>query len=121
MPLEGFWMDIGQPKDYLNGSTLMLDFYRRKHPERLAQGNNIYGNVLIDPTAKIHSNCVIGPNVVIGPGCSVAEGVRLKNVVLLKNSKVMDSSWICDTVVGWNSTIGKWVRIEGVSVFGDDV
>lgn len=47
----------------------MLDFYRRKHPERLAKGPNIYGNVLIDPTAKIHINCVIGPDVVIGPGC----------------------------------------------------
>lgn len=81
----------------------------------------MYGNVLVDPTAKVHPNSVIGPNVVIGPGCVVEEGVRLKNTTLLKNSKVRENSWISETIVGWHSQIGRWVRIEGVTVFGEDV
>lgn len=121
LPLDGFWMDVGQPKDYLQGTQLMLDFYRRKQTDRLASGPNVYGNVLIDPTAEVHPNSVIGPDVVIGPGCVVHEGVRLKNTILLKNSRVKENSWINETIVGWNSTVGKWVRIEGVTVFGDDV
>ncbi|KAK5010310.1 mannose-1-phosphate guanyltransferase, partial [Cryomyces antarcticus] len=37
------------------------------------------------------------------------------------NSKVKDHAWIKSTIVGWNSTIGKWARLENVSVLGDDV
>lgn len=99
----------------------MLDFYRRKQPERLYQGGNVYGNVLVDATAKVHPNSVIGPDVVIGPGCVVEEGVRLKHTILLKNSKVRENSWVSETIVGWQSQIGRWVRVEGVTVFGEDV
>jgi len=37
----------------------------------LAKGENIIGNVLIDPTAKIDETAVIGPDVTIGPGCII--------------------------------------------------
>ena len=36
----------------------------------------INGNVLIDPSAQIGRNCVIGPNA-IGPNCVIGEGVRI--------------------------------------------
>ena len=44
MDLEGFWMDIGQPKDFLTGNRLYLNFLRSKSPELLASGANIIGN-----------------------------------------------------------------------------
>lgn len=47
MILDGFWMDIGQPKDFLTGSTLYLNSLRKKDPSALANGDNIIGNVLI--------------------------------------------------------------------------
>ncbi len=36
--LDGYWMDIGQPKDHLIGTKLFLDSLRHKQPERLAKG-----------------------------------------------------------------------------------
>lgn len=47
MTLEGFWMDVGQPKDYLAGATIYLKELKEKYPEQLAFGENIIGNVLI--------------------------------------------------------------------------
>jgi len=47
MILDGFWMDIGQPKDFLTGSTLYLNSLRKKESNALANGDNIIGNVLI--------------------------------------------------------------------------
>jgi mannose-1-phosphate guanylyltransferase len=79
------------------------------------------GNVMIDPTAKIGKNCKIGPNVVIGPNVEVGEGVRLQRSVLLKNCKIKEHAWVKSTIVGWNSTVGRWARMENVSVLGDDV
>jgi mannose-1-phosphate guanylyltransferase len=43
--LEGFWADIGQPKDYLIGTNLYLNDPNIK--EKLATGSNIQGNVVI--------------------------------------------------------------------------
>ena len=40
-------MDIGQPKDFIIGMGLYLSFLRENFPERLEQGENFVGNVLV--------------------------------------------------------------------------
>lgn len=47
MELEGFWMDIGQPKDFLTGMCLYLSSLRRQRPNVLHTGKSIVGNVLV--------------------------------------------------------------------------
>lgn len=122
--LEGFWMDVGQPKDFLTGTCLYLSSLTKKNSELLTPVSEPFvhgGNVLIDPSAKIGKNCRIGPNVTIGPNVVIGDGVRLQRCVLLSGSKVKDHAWVKSTIVGWNSTIGRWARLENVSVLGDDV
>ena len=34
--LNGFWMDIGQPKDFIKGTELYLRFLEERKDERLA-------------------------------------------------------------------------------------
>lgn len=121
MDLVGFWMDVGQPKDFLAGTTLYLGYLRQKHNDRLTSGKSFVGNVLMDPSSKVGQNCVIGPNVVIGPNCVIEDGVRLANTTLLEGVTVRAHSWIKNSIIGWGSTIGKWVRMENVSVLGEDV
>ena len=70
---------------------------------------------------KIGKNCRVGPNVTIGPGVVVGDGVRLQRCVLLSGAKVKDHAWIKSTIVGWHGTVGKWSRLENVTVMGDDV
>ncbi|KAI1337031.1 mannose-1-phosphate guanylyltransferase [Xylariaceae sp. FL0016] len=122
--LEGFWMDVGQPKDFLTGTCLYLSSLTKKNSKLLASTSEPYvygGNVMIDPSAKIGKNCRIGPNVVIGKGVVIGDGVRLQRCTLLPGSKVKDHAWIKSTIVGWNSSVGKWARLENVTVLGDDV
>lgn len=38
----------------------------------------------------------------------------------MKGVHIKAHSWINNSIVGWRSSIGKWVRVEGVSVFGED-
>lgn len=122
--LEGFWMDVGQPKDFLTGTCLYLASLTKQKSKLLTPNTESFvngGNVLVDPSAKIGKNCKIGPNVTIGPDVVVGDGVRLQRCVLLQNCKVKDHAWIKSTIVGWNSTVGKWARLENVTVLGDDV
>lgn len=102
--LEGFWMDVGQPKDFLSGTCLYLSSVAKNNPKALVSNSEPYvygGNVLIDSSAKIGKNCRIGPNVTIGPGCVIGDGVRLQRCVLLEDSKVKDHAWIKSTIVGY--------------------
>jgi len=119
--LEGFWMDVGQPKDFLSGQKLYLDYLEETKSGELASGPGIKGPVLIDPSAKIGKGCIIGPHVSIGPNVKIEDGARLKNSVILDGVTVGANSWISDSIIGWQSTIGKWVRIQNISVLGQDV
>ncbi|XP_072136826.1 mannose-1-phosphate guanylyltransferase catalytic subunit beta isoform X1 [Mobula birostris] len=121
MELQGFWMDIGQPKDFLTGMCMYLQSLRHKAPDRLHQGPGIVGNVLVDPSARIGEKCSIGPNVTIGPGVVVEDGVRIKRCTVLKGSRIRSHSWLESCIIGWNSDVGQWVRMENVAVLGEDV
>lgn len=122
--LEGFWMDVGQPKDFLTGTCLYLSSLAKKNSKLLTPSSESFvhgGNVLIDPSVKIGKSCRIGPNVTIGPGVVVGDGVRLQRSVVLEGCRIKDHAWVKSTIVGWNSTVGKWARLENVTVLGDDV
>jgi len=121
LELDGFWMDVGQPKDYLTGMCLKLNSLRQNSPDELATGDGIEGNVLAHPSVKIGKGCRIGPNVVLGPGVVVEDGVRIKRSTVMDNSKVKAHAWMESTIVGWESTVGSWTRLENVTVLGKDV
>ena len=122
LPLPGYWMDIGQPKDYLTGMCLHLASMRVRSPAALAPPSaSIRGEVLIHPTATVAPSAVLGPNVVVGPGCVVEEGVRLCRSTLLEGAVVKAHAYVESTIVGWKSSVGKWARVEGMTVLGEDV
>jgi len=118
MDLEGFWMDVGQPKDYLAG----IQLYAASRPDgELAHGESFVGRVLVHPTATIGKNCKIGPNVTIGANAVIEDGVRISRAAVLDGARIGSYSWISNAIVGWQARIGRWVRVEGVSVLGEDV
>ncbi|XP_078045941.1 GDP-mannose pyrophosphorylase B [Augochlora pura] len=121
MELTGFWMDVGQPKDFLKGMSMYLTSLRQKSPEKLYSGPGVVGNVLIDETAKIGKDCRIGPNVTIGPGVVLSDGCCIKRSTILKSAIIKEHAWLDGCIVGWRSVVGRWVRMEGITVLGEDV
>jgi len=119
--LKGFWMDVGQPADFLTGMCLYLTSLAGKQSDMLTTGPSIVGNVIVDPTAKIGENCRIGPNVTIGPGVVIEDGVCIKRSTVLKGAKVKSHSWLDSCIIGWDCVVGRWVRMENVCVLGEDV
>lgn len=94
--------------------------YQAKHPGRLATKAQwkceIIGNVTIDENAEVDPTAKIGPNVAIGAGVKVGPGVRISNSIILDGSELKDNSLINYSIIGWNSSIGLWTRIEGSPV-----
>jgi len=104
--LKGFWMDIGLPKDFLQGTKYYLQFLRDQGSEELAKGDNIIGNVLVHPSANVDSTSVIGPNVVIGENCVIMRGARISDACILSKTQVKSHAFIRNSIIGWQSIIG---------------
>uniref|UniRef100_A0A7S4HPG9 mannose-1-phosphate guanylyltransferase n=1 Tax=Vannella robusta TaxID=1487602 RepID=A0A7S4HPG9_9EUKA len=119
--LEGFWMDVGQPKDFLAGMKLYLQHLKQTNDAVLTDGEGIIGAVMKDETAKIGEGCIIGPNVTIGPNCVIENGVRVSNSCLLSGSVIKSNSFVQNSIIGWDSSVGSWARLEAVTVLGADV
>ncbi|KAI4887155.1 hypothetical protein NFI96_029437 [Prochilodus magdalenae] len=134
---DRFWSQIKSAGSAIYASRLYLNQYHKTHPERLAVnkdgGPKICGNVYIHPTASIDPTAVLGPNVSIGTGVTIGAGVRVRESIILHGatlqvlpllmpsctchrhslSQVRDHSCVLNSIVGWESTIGKWARVEG--------
>ncbi|KAH9702243.1 NTP transferase domain-containing protein [Citrus sinensis] len=121
MVLPGFWMDIGQPRDYITGLRLYLDSLRKKSSFKLATGANIVGNVLVHESAQIGEGCLIGPDVAVGPGCVVESGVRLSRCTVMRGVRIKKHACISSSIIGWHSTVGQWARVENMTILGEDV
>ncbi|KNC52207.1 mannose-1-phosphate guanyltransferase beta [Thecamonas trahens ATCC 50062] len=132
MDLPAFWMDIGQPPDYLKGMVMYLSALASgdvsgEGPSgatfvgSLVEGDNFIGPVFMHPDAVVDETALVGPNVVIGPGCSIGAGARVQRTTLLAGAKVKAHAWVKSSIIGWNSTVGRWARLQNISVLGEDV
>ncbi|CAD2219108.1 mannose-1-phosphate guanylyltransferase [Angomonas deanei] len=128
--LESFWMDIGQPADFIQGTSKYLlsvlgtdketeEFWTEE--TEVGGDITVLGCCLVDKTAKIGRGSVIGPNVAIGRNCVIGENCRIENSSIFENTKVGKATRISKSIIGWNNVIGSWCHITNTSVLGDDV
>jgi mannose-1-phosphate guanylyltransferase len=127
MELEGFWMDIGQPADYLDGLDKFLPHcLPRIAPlvtaAQAAAGKFVlHGSVVIDPSAVIGEGAELGPNVTVGANCVIGPCARLVNCAIFAGTSVGKGAYVHKSIIGWNNTIGAHAHIDNISVTGDDV
>lgn len=85
----------------------------QREPASLSSGPHIKGSVIVDSTAKIGENCIIGPDVSIGPNCVIGNGVRLANCVVMQGCQAcpsplyrLRSSWFQETQMHDHNNMG---------------
>ena len=52
--LQGFWMDVGQPKDFLTGMCMYLTSLKTKNPALLYKGDGVTSGVMVVSRGRIH-------------------------------------------------------------------
>lgn len=122
MELPGYWMDVGQPKDYLKGLCLYMTHPKEtlRHPSDVTN-ITIKDGVDIHPSAKIGAGCIIGPNVSIGHDVVIDENVQIERSSIMSGSKIGANSSIHSSIIGWESVIGQSCKIENNTILGEDV
>lgn len=48
---------------------------------------------------------------IIGENVVVEEGACIARTTILSSAHIKSHSWIQNSIIGWKSTIGKWVRL----------
>ncbi|XP_003744445.1 mannose-1-phosphate guanyltransferase alpha-A [Galendromus occidentalis] len=114
---DRFWSQIKTAGSAIYANRHYLELYRLRDSGKLAKpglgGPKVIGDVLIHPRAAIDPSAVIGPNVSISADVRVGRGVRIAESLVLGKATIGDHSLVKNCIVGWNSDIGSWSRVEG--------
>ncbi|KAF6778275.1 hypothetical protein AHF37_02212 [Paragonimus kellicotti] len=88
--------------------------YERIHPHRLARMSvsSCAGLQFLTNNNRL-SPIALGPNVSIGERAVIRGGVRLRDCIVLRDAEIREHACCLNAVIGWNTIIGKWARVEG--------
>uniref|UniRef100_A0A914VP99 Nucleotidyl transferase domain-containing protein n=1 Tax=Plectus sambesii TaxID=2011161 RepID=A0A914VP99_9BILA len=115
-----WWSQIKTAAAAVYANRHYLRLYHETHPQRLSKqtddGPTIVGDVYIHPSATVDASAKIGPNVSIGKTVIVGPGVRLKESIVLEGAVLQDHSCVMHSIIGWNSVVGQWARVEGTPI-----
>lgn len=116
--LDMKWAQVKNAASAIYANRQALELQKRNNPERFP-GCTIIDNVFIHPSAQIDPTAVLGPNVSIGKSVVIKAGVRIRESIVLDNSIIEDHTLVIHSIIGRNSKVGMWSRIEGSAVDPD--
>jgi mannose-1-phosphate guanylyltransferase len=111
-PAEGYWLDIGTPERYLQGTFDILSGAVETAVPVQSDG------VLVLAGCEIGRGATVGPDAVIGTGATIGEGAVVQRSVVLRGATVGASSTLRDAIVGPGARIGEDSRLE-LAVVGE--
>ncbi|MBX5441858.1 MAG: NDP-sugar synthase [Solirubrobacteraceae bacterium] len=132
-PHDAYWMDIGTPDRYLQGTFDIIEGrVRTAVADRLGEGFlAVAGDARVDgrtiPPAVVEGRCEIGdgaqigPRVVLGDGVSVGDGTVVERAVVLQGARVGRDCVLRDCIVAAGARIGDRTQVTGGAVLGEGV
>lgn len=111
---EDFWRQIKTAGSAVPANALYLQQAQQSGSAELAkQTPNLLPPVFIHPSAQVDPTAKLGPNVSIGPRAVIGAGARVKESIVLEDAEIKHDACVLHAIVGWNSRVGAWARVEG--------
>jgi mannose-1-phosphate guanylyltransferase len=130
---RGYWLDIGTPERYLQGTYDILEGnVRTEVGERLSEsglslldGATVRGRVvapaLLRAGCDVAEGAIVGGRTVLGHNVTVAERAHVESSVLLDGVSVGARTTISSSIVGPGAVIGDHCHVYGGVVLGEQV
>ena len=129
-----YWMDIGTPDRYLQGTAdILLGHVHTAVGARLdgehrfvaagtvADGARITGAVIVEEGASVAAGArVIGPSV-LGRGVTVADGAVVERSVVLDGSSIAAGAHVADAILAADVAVGERTIVQGRAMLGEGV
>jgi len=129
-----YWMDIGTPERYLQGThDILLGHAETAAGARLdgarqflaagavADGATVTGAVIAEEGTTIAAGArVVGPTV-LGRGVTVSEGALVERSVVLDGGWVAAGARVIDAILAPRASVGERAIVQGHAMLGEDV
>ncbi|MBV8531961.1 MAG: NDP-sugar synthase [Candidatus Eremiobacteraeota bacterium] len=127
---DDYWLDLGRPEQYLAAHRDVLSgaMPLAVEPGLSGEGSDaLRGHPGVIPPVHaaadvvVDASATIGPNVVLGAGCSIGAEAAVRESVLWERVSVGAGAIIEEAIVASGVTIGPKAKIAKGSVIGHDV
>ena len=108
--IDGLWIDIGKPQEYLETNKIVLDSIS-KNETRKFRILRVEDPVALDKGVSIGEKSVIGPYAILGKNVKVGKNVQIANSVIFAEAQIADGAILNGAIVGEGAKIGKGVKI----------
>jgi len=123
--VRGWWKDTGKIGDLLEANRIILGGLERRLDGEIDDDSEIFGNVVVEPGAKISRSTIRGPAIVgadcvvedayVGPYTSLAEGAHIRaaevaHCIILAGATIENLTRQVDA-----SVIGRNARVYGAT------
>jgi mannose-1-phosphate guanylyltransferase len=132
-PAESYWLDIGTPERYLQGTFDIIEGnVRTALAERLGSGY-----LAIDPDCRIDGRVVppavlergvsvaagahVGSLVVLGEGVAIGAGTTVERAVIMRGAEIGPGCTLRDCIVAAGCRVGEGTQITDGAVLGEGV
>jgi mannose-1-phosphate guanylyltransferase len=132
-PAEGYWLDIGTPARYLQGTFDIIEgkvdtaVRARLGSDWLAIDDSVRAEGRVTPPAVL-DRCVhtatgshVGSLVVLGANVTIAAGATVERAVILDGSEIGPDCVLRDCIVAAGCRVGRATRITDGAVLGEGV
>jgi mannose-1-phosphate guanylyltransferase len=132
-PSESYWMDIGSPERYLQGTFDIIEgnvssaVTERLGADWLAidDAAEVHGRVIppavIERGVQIAAGAHVGSLVVLGEDVSVGAGSTVERSVILNGAEIGENCTLRDCIVAAGARVGARTQITGGAVLGEGV
>jgi mannose-1-phosphate guanylyltransferase len=119
--INGLWMDIGKPTEYLQANKTILDSIGNTLKKPDAGVFESRYPVAIDRGVVIGEKSVIGPYAVIGRNVKIGKNVTIISSVVFADTEIGDSVKLNGAIVGEGARIGRHADIGRGCIIADQV
>lgn len=116
--IDGLWMDIGKPEEYLETNKIILDSLNNTKKKK-TQNYEAKMPIALDKKVVIGEKSVIGPYTILGKNVTVGKNVIIKNSVVLPDTVIGDGTVIEGAIIGEGTIVGKNVKINKGCMIAD--
>ncbi|MDR2719436.1 MAG: NDP-sugar synthase [Nitrososphaerota archaeon] len=119
--INGLWMDIGKPSEYLAANRLLLDLISHTMVKPQVPGVEMQFPVALGSGVVLGENSVIGPYAIIGKNVKIGRNVTISDSVVFSDAEIGDDLELRGVVVGEGARIGRHANIGSGCVIADQV
>jgi mannose-1-phosphate guanylyltransferase len=111
---EGYWLDIGTPERYLEGT---FDILEGTVSTELAERHS---STLVAPDCDVAPTARVGGRVVLGAGVTVGAHTTIDSAVVLDGARIGADCTLRSCIIGPGAVIGDGTRVDDFAMVGAD-